>query len=547
MMRKQMTIKCFLLLLLALIPMVSSAQMTDDDLRIRNRINEAVMGVYDSALDKDPNDYYTRFARANQLYYNGDYDKAIADAQQVISAIPNKEKELRFDSYLLLATLYDAKGEYQNEIDALGKASEINPNSIPCIDMLAKVSYKVGDLEAAERNYAVILRDNPLSYDAMYGMAKIEVKRSNYEKAASYVDRAVNLFTAEPQVYINRSDVLMMMEQYEPAAQDLISALSVGSDSGNALSALVDMSDTHYESVMDALANSYDKAPRVGTFYYVRAMIAMRHFHYGQAVKDLKTIISNNLYDYHSVYYNAALCQLELTQWDDALVNINKAIALAPDELEYYVLKASIVQNNGKGGNYNEALEVLNQALAKNSNCFDALLAKARVLLAQRKDNDALSCVNMALNGLHNHAEALLLRAWIYKYRLNDPTLAKVDFEKVASFDDDLAHLKGFALHELGRDEEARAWAKHVIQEGILPGGETYFYASALHSDIGENEMGDKAISLDYLRSALANGYGSLYEMKVNENPYVNMKLVRRYPEFNTILEQNETNFQERR
>ena len=117
----------------------------------------------------------------------------------------------------------------------------------------------------------------------------------------------------------------------------------------------------------------------------------------------------------------------------------------------------------------------------------------------------------------------------------------------VASFDDDLGHLKGFALHELGRDEDARAWAKHVIQGGILPGGETYFYASALHSDIGEFEMGDKAISLDYLRSALANGYGSLYEMKVNENPYVNMKLVRRYPEFNTILEQNETNFQERR
>ena len=122
---------------------------------------------------------------------------------------------MRFDSYLLLATLYDAKEEYQNEIDALGKASEINPNSIPCIDMLAKVSYKVGDLEAAERNYAVILRDNPLSYDAMYGMAKVEVKRSNYEKAASYVDRAVSLFTAEPQVYINRADVLMMMEQYD--------------------------------------------------------------------------------------------------------------------------------------------------------------------------------------------------------------------------------------------------------------------------------------------------------------------------------------------
>ena len=288
MMRTQMTMKCLVLLLLALTPMISSAQMTDEDIRIRNRINEAVMGVYNSALDKDPSDYNTRFARANQLYYNGEYDLAIADVKQVIDAIPNKEKELRFDSYLLLATLYDAKGEYDHEIDALKEASAINATSMPCIDMLAKVSYKVGDLDAAERNYATILRDNPLSYDAMYGMAKIEAKRGNFEKAAGYVDRAVNLFTAEPQVYINRSDVLMMMEQYEPAAQDLISALSVGSDSGSAIEALVKMSDTKYDAVMNALANSYEKAPRVGTFYYVRAMIAIRHFHYGQALKDLK-------------------------------------------------------------------------------------------------------------------------------------------------------------------------------------------------------------------------------------------------------------------
>lgn len=547
MMRTQMTMKCLVLLLLALTPMISSAQMTDEDIRIRNRINEAVMGVYNSALDKDPSDYNTRFARANQLYYNGEYDLAIADVKQVIDAIPNKEKELRFDSYLLLATLYDAKGEYDHEIDALKEASAINATSMPCIDMLAKVSYKVGDLDAAERNYATILRDNPLSYDAMYGMAKIEAKRGNFEKAAGYVDRAVNLFTAEPQVYINRSDVLMMMEQYEPAAQDLISALSVGSDSGSAIEALVKMSDTKYDAVMNALANSYEKAPRVGTFYYVRAMIAIRHFHYGQALKDLKSIIDNNLYDYHSIYYNAALCQRELTQWDDALGNVNKAIALAPDELSYYVLKASILQYRGKGNNYDAAIEVLNQALAKNGHYLDALKAKARVQLAQRKDKEALATVNTALSTSSTDADALMLRGWIYKYRLNNAAQAKADFEKVAQMDNDIHHLKGFALHELGQEDDARAWAKKIVEDGILPGGESYFYAAALHSDIGEYEMGDKAICLDNLRSALANGYGSLYEMKVNENPYVNLKLVRRYPEFNTILEQNQTNFQERR
>lgn len=547
MMRQFNLFKCAVLLMLLVCPLVSKAQLSDDDIRVRNRINEAVMGVYNSALDKDPSDYNTRFARANQLYYNGEYDKAIDDVKQVIAAIANKEKELRFDSYMLLATLYDQKAEYANEIEALRQAMALNPNSLPCVDMLAKVSYKVGDLNASEQNYAVILRDNPLSYDAMYGLAQIEVSRNNYEKAAEYVDRAVSLFTAEPQVYINRANVLMMMQQYEPAAQDLISALSVGADSGKALNALVDMSDTHYDAVMDALANSYDKAPRVGTFYYVRAMIAMRHMHYGQALRDLKSIIYNNLYDYHSIYYYAAQCQHELTQWDDALDNINKAIAMAPDEMDYYALKADIVQYRGRGSNYDAAIAVLDEALAKNSASVPVLMAKARLLLKQRKDKDALACVTAALSGNSSNAEALLLRGWINKYRLNSDAMALADFEKVASLSSDMYNLKGFALHELGRDDSAREWAKEIIEKGVLPGGNMYYYAAAVLSDLGDDEKGDNRQAMEYLRSALANGYGSLYEMNINEDPYINLKLLRRNPEFKTVIEQNQTNFQERR
>ena len=546
-MKNQNIMKCIVMLLLTLAPLALRAQMTDEDIRLRERINEAVMGVYNNALDKDPSDYNTRFARANQLYFNGEYDKAIEDAKLVIAAIPNKEKELRFDTYLLLAQLYDMKGDYQQEINSLQEAALLNPNSLACTDLMAKVSYKVNDLETAEKNFQIILRDSPMNYDALYGLAKVEVKRGNYEKAASYADRAVSLFTAEPQVYINRADVLSMMQQYEPAAQDLISALSVGSDSNKAFNALFTMSDMQYDAVMDALASSYDKAPRVGMFYYVRAMIAMRHFHYGQALRDLKSIIVNNLYDYHSIYYYAAKCQVELCQWDDALNNVNKAIAMNPAEMDYYVTKAIALRHRGTGNNIDAAIDVLNQALTIDSNSAAVLLAKARLLLEKRKDTEALECVNMVLSTYSKDADALLLRGWINKYRLNYPEAARADFDRVAVMGNDLASRAGFALHELGRDDEARAWAKKVIEDGILPGGESYFYAAALLSCIGSYEQGDKTAALDYVRSALANGYGSLYEVKINENPYINLKLARRYPEYASVIEQNQENFQERR
>ena len=536
----------FLISILALMLCINvvSAQTADDDARLRSRINAAVMKVYDDQLEKEPGDYNTRFARANQLFYNGEFAQSLSDIATVLEQAPDKEKDIRYESYLLRARIYDVQENYKDEIEALRTATTISPKSMSAIDMLAKVSYKVGDMDAAEANFMTILRDDALNYDALYGLAKVEAKRSNFEKAAQYADRAVSLYPAEPQVFINRSDVLCMMQQYEPAAQDLISALSVGNETSKALQALVDMSDNHYTEVMDALSNCIDKAPQVGTFYYVRSSIAMRHNHYAQALYELKLIMANNLYDYHSIYGDAATCQMELTQYDDALVNVNKAITMDPENVDYYVLRARIKTAKG---NTDAALNDIEKALSLANGYEPALLTRARIFIDKRADNDALKDVDAIINANPQNNEALLLRGWINKYRLRNTVAAQNDFERMLQGTDDMTSLRGFALHELGRDIDARDWAKKIINDNMLPGGQSYFFASALLSDIGDNEMGDKGAAIDYLRSALANGYGSLYELKVNESPYVNLKLVRRYPEFNTIIEQNSTNFDEKR
>ncbi|MBR1883157.1 MAG: tetratricopeptide repeat protein [Muribaculaceae bacterium] len=544
-----MNIKKFLwAVLIALCAIQAVAQTADDDARVRQRVQAAVIKVYDEALEKKPGDYDTRFARANQLYYNGDLPAAIADAKLVLEQAPAKEKELLHDTYLLLARCYDLQQDYDNEIEALSQAATINPKSMACVDMLGKVSYKVGDLDAAEKNFQTILRDSPMNYDALYWLAQVEVKRNNYGKATDYADRAVSLFTANPQVYINRADVLTQIQQYVPAAQDLISAMSVGSDDNNeAITQLVDMSDNHYDAVMEALASSIDKAPQVGMFQYVRAIIALRQLHYGQALKNFKNIINYNLYDYHSIYYYTALCQFNLMQYDEALSNVNKAIAMQGNEPDYYILKSLIEQYQGKGNNYSQALATLDKAAGLNAKYTPTLLARARMMVNARNNQGALEQLNALLAIEPANAEALLLRGWVYKYRLSKPSAARSDFEQMLTADETMTNLRGFALHELGRADNARQWAQKIIADNKIIGGESYYYAAALLSDIGDAKKGDKDQAIEYLRSALANGYGSLHSLKADETPYVNLKLVRRYPTFETLMKENALNFEERR
>ena len=517
------------------------AQSADEDAMLKKKINDAVMQVYNKQLQAEPGDYATRFARAYQYFNNDGVDEALADINQAIKDCPEKEREVLYDAYLLRAKIYDQKGGYDLEYEDLKAAFQINSTNPNVVDMIAKLALKKGDYKTAETNFNAILRMSPQNYDALYGLARVAAKTNDYQKAQEYCDRAVKLFPTEPQVYINRAHVFMMLGQYKVAAQDLILAMSVGEDESKAVSAIINMSDEHYDDVMNALQNSIDNAPSVGTFYYLRYSIAMRHLHYGQALRDIKKIISKNFYDDASIYQDAAKCQFEMGLFDMALVNIDKALSKDASDIASLVLKARIVEHQGAGKNFDAALGVITRASRISATDPAILLAKARIYLAQRKQPEALEALNTLLAAQPTNNEALLLRGWLYKYRMRDAESALADFGMMLNNGSDMASLKGFALHELGREEEARKWAQDNIMSNSLPGGEAYAVAAALLSDIGDNDQ-----ALKYLESALANGYGSLYEVTMSEEPYVNLKLVRRHPDFNITIERYTENFIEK-
>ena len=535
----------YMMLALVLAAGFATAMAQNDDAAVRQRINEAVLKVYDEQLAKEPNDYSTLLARANQYYYFGRVDDAMTDVNSALALIPTKEKEMRYDALMLRARLFDQQGAFEGEIADLTEAANLVPSSLACTDMLAKVCLKVGRLDEAEANFKAIQRAEPLNYDAMYGMAQVALKRNDFEAATNHVDKAVGLFAAEPQVYINRADILERMNQFEPAALDLVSAFSIGDKSGVALQRLVTMADAHYDQVMSALGTTIDKAPRGGLFYYIRASIAMDHFHYGQALKDLKSIIDNNLYDYHSVFYKAARCQYELMQYVEALNNVNHAIAMNESgDADYLLLKAQCERRMGNGDNFDTAINTLSGVAAIDGKHLGTLLEQARIHIAKRESRPAMIYLNAAIDYTDQpSAEALLLRGWLNKYRNNDAVTATADFERVAQLNDDTAHgLRGFALHELGRADEAKQWAQKIIENTSMAGGEAYYYAAALYSDMGEDKL-----AIEAFKKCLANGFGSLFEVRANEDPYVNLKLVRRLADFETLVSQSQINFQERR
>lgn len=521
-------------LVIACCAMTMVAQSSDAVLR--DKITNAVMKVYDDQLAKEPNDYNTLFARAHQHFYNGDYTSALADVNQALLLTPKTDGDLRFDEYILRARISEARHDYASELADLRMAQELQPKSLACTDMIAKANLKAGNLAAAEKAFKTILRAESMNYDAMYGMAQVELARGNAKAAIEQVDKAVGLFRTEPQVYVNRADIYTRQGNVDAAVVDLLMGMSVG-NGGAAAQRLFDLSDTHYDGVMSTLANLADRTTEnSGLYRFMRANIALDHAHYGQALRDLNFIQRNNLYDSPTMDYLMGKCNLELGRFDEALVNVEKALERDPSQPEFYLLKALAEFNSGEGNNYQAAMQTLNQCSAFAPQNVPMLMTKAGLLSSQGKDQEALGYLNAAVANEPTNAEALLTRGLLLK-KLDNFKAAAKDFNVVSLLSDDLFDLKGIGLSEMGRDNDAFKWLNTILGTN-LPGGENYYYAAVFMALRGDNYK-----AMEYLQKALDNGYGSLYKLRYDNLSPLSLKSLRGDSNFELLIDKAQRNF----
>ena len=522
-----MNIRRFFFSLIAAACALSSMSQSSDAV-VRDKMTSAVMKVYDDHLAQNPGDYNVLFARGHQHFYNGDYTAALADVNQAMKLTPVSDKELRFDEYILRARISDARQDYISELADLRMAQELQPKSLGCTDMIAKANLKAGNLPAAEKAFKTILRAESKNYDAMYGLAQVELSRGNVKEAVSQVSKAVALFRAEPQVYVNRADIYARQGNITAAVDDLLTGMSVG-DGGIAAQSLFELSDKHYDDVMKSLEDLANRnATEGGTYRYLRANVAIDHNRFNQAMADLTRIKSEHLYDSPSVDYNLAKCCLELARYDEAIAHVDKALNADPLEPEFYIVKSLAEYYVGDGGRAEAAMEALDRCSLSFPQYVPMLMAKAALLSNQGKDKEALGYLNAAVANEPGNAEALYSRALVLK-RLGMDLLANRDLNTIVQQNDDVYYLKGLALNEMGRDGEAFRWLSGATMSN-QPGGENYYYAALLMA-----KRGDGFKALEFLRNAVNNGYGSVHRLHHDVLSPATLQSLRKEPGFEQL------------
>ncbi len=170
-------------------------------------------------------------SRGWREHSGGRYDQAITDFNLAL-----KENPRSANAYFGLAVTWEAKGDYEKSKQYFSKAVEIDPEfgifcdagskKVECADILyAWRARSRGRYGEAIANFNHVLRKNPQSAKAYYGLAITWEDKGDYDKALEFLSKAIEI-EPEAKYFYLRALVWLKKNNCERAIEDNTSAIN---------------------------------------------------------------------------------------------------------------------------------------------------------------------------------------------------------------------------------------------------------------------------------------------------------------------------------
>lgn len=524
----------FRLLIFSLFVSATIAGYAQSKSGIENPMTKAVLRVYDEQLAANPSDYQTYFERATTYYRHNEYAKALDDINNAIKYTPANKKDDLKEAYSMRANIYEMTKEYAAAIADLDQVLKLDAKSILGYYQRGNLHYRVGNIPAAKADYEKMLRENPRSQEAMVGLARVAAKEGNAKEANEIIDGAVALTPSKASIYQRRAGIRRQLADNVGATQDLLRVLSIDNANTKALQELVALSKQDYAAVSQGLEGAINENPRVGSYYYIRAMLAQAQGKFNDAIADFKRIVDEHLFEYHGIYGSLAECYLAQCNFTDASTYCNKAIFATSDKenAPYYVLKGKI----GRAQNFGEyALSDVQKALTNDKDYAPALVESALILIDAKRYSEADAVMKQVVDKNDRNPYHYALIGWLNNRFLNNSEAASAAYNRIIELSDKYQKpyarsLRGFALIYLGRHTEAIDWIQQVLANAAADGSDNY-YAACLYAQIGDLDN-----AFTQMERALNAGYANLYDWKIVNDADINVAPLRKDPRFEQLL-----------
>ena len=437
-----------------------------------------------------------------RIYRNQkEYGRAMSSVNEAIRV--NKPKKSGFVNstlYWWKSSVYDDMDNNEQEIEWLKKALDAarkdNKENVQNISFdLGQAYYETKKYDESDAVYRQMVKEDETDQAAMTGLARNMIQREDYAGAVRMLDASQKYGDDYSETYRFRSEAYDKMGETDKAIDDALLWFEKDEDAYD--SAIIKLMMKHRTYAIAKAKTSMKSSDSKDAWRVLLLSIYEEAGEYENAIKEYDALEEDYGKD-EFIYAHRADCYNKLGLTDMALSEIEKAIELEAD-YSNICSKGGILRTAGR---YAEAIEVFDQAIEVDPLYAFAYYAKGWCHELSGDDDKAMECYDLGIDLDKEYAYIYLMRGQIHLKR-GDKIKAEEDFNTVLQLDTVVTDgsCRQYALHFLGRDDEADEWMQKLIDDEPYDMGH-YYDKACLYSRMGRTDEAVKA-----LETALEMGY----------------------------------------
>ena len=472
-----------------------------------------------------------------RIYRNQqEYGRAMSSVNEAIKV--NKPKKSGFVNstlYWWKSSIYDDMDNNEQEIEWLKKALEAarkdNKENVQSISFdLGQAYFDAKRYDESDAIYRQMVKEDETDQAAMTGLARNMIERKDYAGAVRMLDASQKYGDDYSGTYKFRSEAYDKMGETDKAIDDALLWYEKDEDAYN--NAVVKMMMKHRTYAIAKVKTKMKSSDRKDAWRVLLLSIYEEAGEYENAIREYDSLEDDYGKD-EFIYAHRADCYDELGLTDIALSEIDKAIELEADYANLCT-KGGILRTAGR---YAEAIEVFDQAIEVDPSYAFAYYAKGWCYELSGDDDKAMECYDLGIDLDKDYAYIYLMRGQIYLKR-GDKSKAEEDFGKVLQLDTTVVDgsCRQYALHFLGRNDEAAEWMQKLIDDEPYDMGH-YYDKACLYSRMGRTDEAVKA-----LEKSLEMGYCKFPHIEHDDD----MDAIRERDDFKALIEKYQAKLAER-
>lgn len=468
-----------------------------------------------------------------------EYGSALSCVNEAIRV--NKPKKSGFSDAVLYwwkACIYDSMGEDEMEVkwleSALENARKNDKGKVQNISFdLGQAYYEVERLEEADAVYNKMLMEDETDQGAMIGLARNMIARGENAEAVKVIDRCQKYDEDYSATYKYRSKAYDAMGETDKAIDDALLWFEKDEDAISYPKQIVEMMLKHSSYAIARTRSMMKSSDRKNDWTLLLIAVYEKTGDYEQAIETYDYLEKEYGKD-EFIYFHRADCYDEIGLSEMALNQIDKAIEMC-DDYANNCGRGSILRGAGR---YGEAEAAFDRAIELQPDNVFAYYAKGWCYELAGDDVKAMECYDQGIDIDKDYAYIYLMRGQLL-LKKGDRAAAENDFEAVLRIDTTATDgsCRQYALHFLGRNDEADEWMQKIIEK------EPYDYGHYYDKACLNARMGKTKVALEALEKALEMGYCKFSHIEHDDD----LDAIKGTDEFKALISRYEAELEKRR